>query len=197
LLAALKLFCEGSSEGTRLLLQFPGTPELLKEQLQDEEELSANTAVSAHWQNALDCLLDTSISHFGFAAGDVYGGIFQFQQHTSDRNLEHMSLERLREVASSLAVGLGGIEEPETSTRIFALFPVLRGRYVDGVDWKVDFKSAWVAKQFMDLLEAADDDEVRQQISFFKRLPETNDIAAYLVEPLIHRMLADTHSKDL
>ena len=104
---ALKLSYEGSSK-ERLLCQFPGTSELLEEQFQDKLPHSSP-------QDAVEYLLDAAIEHFGYAPGDVYEGIFQFQQHTSDHNLMHMSPERLQKFALTLAVELGSTEEPETS----------------------------------------------------------------------------------
>jgi len=65
------------------------------------------------------------------------------------------------------------------------------------IDWKVDFKSAWAAKQFMDLLESSDDDEVWRFISFYQRRPQTKTIAGHMFKPLAHRMLANTATQSL
>jgi len=63
------------------------------------------------------------------------------------------------------------------------------------VEFKVNFKPLWVAKKLIDLIEVLDDEDIRRQISFFRERPETNDIARYLFEPLVHRMLAGTAKK--
>ena len=105
-----------------------------------------------------------------------------------------MSLERLQGVAFTPAIELKSTKAPEISDRIFTLFPIPS---VDGVGWKVEFKAAWVAKQFTDFLEAADHDEICFQISCFRKLVETNGIARHPFEPLVRRMLVSTATQDI
>lgn len=185
------------------LSHFQDAFELLENRFQDDKQLWPQNALGPSSQDgpspclslreALEYLLDAAIERFGYAARDVYSGIFGFQQHINRHRILYTSPVQLQEVVSALSGELPCAGNSQISDRIVTLSTVYRGGYIGNVDWKIDFKSAWVAKQFTDTL--ADDDEVRRQISFFRKREAANGVVRYLFEPFVHRMLANPAKK--
>jgi len=160
-------------------------------------------ALLEHWfpddvpppAEALEYLLDATIERFGHTSRDVYSGIFLFKDVEERHDSGAVTLEDLRNTASSLVTRkLSAFQLQSVSHRFIALSPVFHE--LGDVDCGLEPKSDWVAKQFMDLLESADDNEVRRQIAYFRQIPQMNSVAGSLLEPLIHWMLADTSTGD-
>ena len=59
------------------------------------------------------------------------------------------------------------------------------------VRWNVDFKSDWVARNVIQNLAEAEDIEIRRQIDIFRRIPRAGKFVGRLLEPLVHRFIAN------
>ena len=137
---------------------FEATRKLLKDWFPAELPPSSQD-VSNQLAFTLELLLDTRIEFFGYAPCDVYSGILDFGAEMRRHNQDCFLLAGLQELARSLSKGgTTSFQVAATSHCLIAVYPL---PVSDGVDWKLDFKSTWVAKSFLDSLESADDSEVR------------------------------------
>jgi len=155
---------------------FPGVRAFLN-------DLQEDIAPSA--EEALDYLLEAAIDRFGYSPRDVFTAVFDFPSTTHQQTFR-ISFAELEVAVSALAIGR---VTPQLSHEILALSPVYPGLYLN-VEWKVEFKSDWVAKCVLEALGEAEDHEVGRQISFFKRFPEAKGLARYFLEPFAHRELS-------
>ena len=184
LLAALGDYISPSPIPGDTLDIFPGARELLEEHYSEEDSVQPSP------EDALDCLLDAAIDRFGYSARDVFGAVFNYSSMTKYHKVAFaIKYEDLHATVS--AVSKRESTDDSISNRIIALSPVDQGPLLVDVDWKVDFKSTWVAKSVIQNLGEAEDDEIRWQIRKLRRFPEGGAMAGYLLEPLAHRYIAE------
>ena len=182
LLAALHEVCGSSPILGDPLDVFPGARELLEEHHSEEDSVQPSP------EDALDYLLDAAIHRFGYSARDLFGAVFDYQWMTR----QHEVAFRIKYADLHAAVSaLIKQESPSDliSDRILALSPVDKGPLLC-VDWKVDFKSTWVARGVMQNSGETEDDEICRQIRMLRRIPEAGALAGRMLEPLAHRYIA-------
>ena len=174
-----------SSNSSDLIDPYPGVRVLL------EERYSEEGTVPPSPEDALEYLLDAAIDRFGYSARDVFGAVFNYSGMTRRHETAFVSLSQaqLQEAVSALVSNRSASHS--VSHRILTLRPVDQGP-LESVDWNVDFKSDWVARNVITTLGEAEDIEIRRQINFFRMIPEARGLAGRLLEPLAHRFIANS-----
>ena len=165
-----------------------GVRELLEEHYDEDDSVQPSP------EDAIDYLLDVAIDRFGYSARDVFGAVFDYPEMTQS----HKMAFNIRYADLSAAVFALSKQEGSSnliSNRILALSPVDQGPLLR-VRWEVDFKSSWVAKGVLRKLNEAEIQEIRQQIRFFRSIPEAGGLVGWMLEPFAHRYIASS-SKDL
>ena len=138
-------------------------------------------------------LVEAAIGYIGFAPRDAISDLDSLlTSHTLDSHT--VSLEQLQDYVHALITGSAPLSQKlklEPRHCIFALTPVA-GPWYQGVheaDWRVDFKSEWIAKQFVDMLDGEEEARISEQISHFLGGGVAIGVAGYLFEALVHRRL--------
>lgn len=158
LVALRKVYGQGSASNSYSPLEaYVGAPDLLREHYGKE-----GTAPPSP-EDALNYLLDASIERFGYAARDVFGGVFSYSLMTAYHDSAFVILNStdLRDAVFALAKNDGASHS--ISHKILALRPVNQGP-LEPIRWNVDFKSDWVARNVLKYLDEAEHDEIRRQI---------------------------------
>ena len=120
-------------------------------------------------------------------------GLFNFELAVKLHSLEGFSLAQLRGAATAVANLTFNAAKLDISHKIISMDPIFKRGYVGGLpDWKVNFKSTWIAKRFAAMLQVGDDQELRQLISLYRKSPLSNGMAGYLFEGFAHQKLANT-----
>ena len=177
--ALYKVYGSSSPDPSDPLDNYPGARELL------EERYSEEGAVLPSPEDAIDYLLDAAIHRFGYSARDVFSAVFNYPDMTGlHEDAFDLNYTDVRAAVPALS------KNHTVSHRILALTPVDQGPLVR-VYWDVDFKSDWVARNVVRKLSEAEDIEIRQQISFFRSIPGARGLAGRLLEPLVHRYIAN------
>jgi len=178
-----KVYKSSSLNPSDLLDVCPSAYALLEEYYSEEDSVQPSP------EDALDYLLDTAINRFGYSARDVFGAVFNYmamtRQHEIAFDIKYTELQAAVSALSKIRSASNSV-----SHRILALSPVDEGPLVS-VGWNVDFKSDWVARSVIRELGEAEDFEIRQQIRFFRSIPEARGLAGRLLEPLAHRYIAN------
>jgi hypothetical protein len=157
-----------------------------------EEHYSEEDSVQPSPEDALDYLLDAAIDHFGYSARDMFGAVFNYPLMTR-RHEKAFSIKYEDLYAAVFAISQEESSNDLISDWIFVLSPVDQGPLL-GVLWEVDFKSSWVAKHVIQNLGKAEDNEIRQQISILRSIPEAGALVGWMLEPLAHRYMTNTTS---
>jgi len=100
-----------------------------------------------------------------------------------------IAYEGLKTAVTSLAIN--GTADSKISHRIIALTPVYSGPFAEA-RWGVHFKSDWVARCIVKKLAAAERIALRQQINFFRRIPQAGTTVGWFLEPLALRDITET-----
>ena len=166
------------------LYAYPGARAVLEERYGEEDTLAPSP------EDALDCLLDAAIDHFGYSARDVFGAVFNYAEKTELHELAFdIKCSDLEEAVTALAKNrsLGD----SISHRLLTLHPVDRG-FLMPIGWNVDFKSDWIAKNVIQHLNEGEEAAIFRQFNFFQLIPGARGLAGRLLEPLAHRSIART-----
>lgn len=156
---------------------FPGARALLEERTKNSMSLSPDVAVAY--------LLEEAIEHFGYAARDVFHAVFDYtgiiKHHQAAFSVRYT---KLVETVSALATN--SIADHAISNLILALSPLPdnTGPFA-GVNWRVDFKSDWIARSVVMQLDEAESIAIRQEINLLDRIPEGREIARWFLEPIV------------
>jgi hypothetical protein len=179
-----KVYGNSSSNSSGPLNFYQGARELLEERYSEEDAMLPSP------EDALDYLLEAAIDRFGYSARDVFGAVFDYSAMTQRHEDAFVNLKYadLRDAVIALAKNQGA--SYSISHMVLALRPVDQGP-LKCVRWDVDFKSDWIARNVIRYLGEAEDTEIRQQISFLRKIPEVRGFAGRLLEPLVHRFIAN------
>ncbi|KAI0790012.1 hypothetical protein C8Q75DRAFT_763582 [Abortiporus biennis] len=150
----------------------------------DNEEFTPETAISA--------LMDESIYRFGYVARDVIGGIFRLESQI-ERHREaviEQNWESLHAIINSIRKN--HVDSPSSHLIIVQQpRPVPPSDMLNRVKWMVQFKSDWIAQEFLERLASAQEWEIRKQYIVFNDVPEAESMAGRLLEPLFHKILRE------
>jgi len=160
----------------------PGARELLKERCEP--------GMSFTPENAIICLLDAGIGHFGYSARDVYGAVFNYKSIIED-HMEAFDIQYPELLAAVTALAKNNSPKHKIANRILAISPVDGEPFVK-VKWRVNFKSNWIARSVLRKLGQVQDFEVRQRMSDLGRIPQANLMAGWFFEAIVHRTIAET-----
>ncbi|KAF8513262.1 hypothetical protein BU17DRAFT_68876 [Hysterangium stoloniferum] len=167
------------------LAGFPGAGRILQERY----PMTIEGPMSPSPEDALNALLDAAIEHFGYAARDVFHGIYHFDTMTEDLKpalqISHLVLQ---EIIAVLAPGYSVLNS-RVSHRILVMHPIPH-KYLDADDWTLNFKSDWIGRNMSKQLHIAEDINICQTINMFRKRPQTAALAGWYFEPLAHCRLA-------
>ncbi|KDR66585.1 hypothetical protein GALMADRAFT_80659 [Galerina marginata CBS 339.88] len=171
------------------LVGFTGARELLKA---SEFETGSISSPS----EAVACLLEASITRFGFSARDVFQGVFNHARLTQrHRNSCLMQFSRLEDAVRTLPNYLGA--GWYISLHVLALSPVQEAGAdapLADVDWEVDFKSEWVARSVLQWVEKLELDNsadvLRKRVRSLRKIEGARTLADRFLEPLVHCAIA-------
>ncbi|KAF8894344.1 hypothetical protein CPB84DRAFT_1293837 [Gymnopilus junonius] len=155
-----------SQDVEHLLDQFPGARALLKE---CKEKIKRAASPSSP-EDALQYLLEAAIDRFGYSASDVYRTVFDYDGTTQ---LHQRALYfNCKEFKDALwGVACNNKTDITICDRILALSLVYSVPFTR-VDWKVDFKSQWVASMTMKKLISTEKVDLAELIRFFRQMPQ-------------------------
>ena len=166
-----------------------GVVKLLKEHY-DEEDTTKRPSP----EDALNYLLDAAIGRFGYSARDVFNAVFNFSletlRHEEAFGLSYAGLKNL--IAKLTRESLSNdIDEISHRDRIVAISPKPNKQDpFSRVEWSVDFKSRWVARNIIQKLAAEEENAICEQIRFLRSIPDARGMAGKWLEPLAHRRIA-------
>lgn len=171
-----------SADLTSSLKKFPGAGAILKKCYEGEEEDSISLQSA---KDALHALLDAAIERFGYAARDVFQGVFHPNSwwHEPTFSLDYESLERM---IFALTTG----SETHASHEILVVCPVSKTTGYSSDSWQLNFKSDWVAKSVLKQLQAAEYIDIRKKINYLRTFPRIGAVAEWYFVPLAHRELS-------
>jgi len=161
---------------------FPGARELLKKRSEDGVSLTPS--------DALDYLLEAATDRFGHSARDVFDAVFNYKSITR-RHERAFKIDYAELLAAVTALATNTTSNSEISNRILALSPDDEEPFVS-VNWKVDFKSDWVARSVIKQLDNAQDLAVCQQLDILNHIPQAKSMAGWFLAPAVHRAITET-----
>ena len=136
---------------------------------------------------ALEVLVSNAIEEFGFAARDVYGGVFKLPKtqarHVAEIN--SVSYSKLRDLVEAFSRERG---LDTFSHHVVAVKP--HYRTLDDDRWEIHFKSTRIARRVMELMRFKEDDRIRDMYTLFREIPESSSLAGLFFELIAHRVLS-------
>ncbi|KAF8896861.1 hypothetical protein CPB84DRAFT_1748153 [Gymnopilus junonius] len=171
----------------------PGIPAIIEEARED--------GVISSWEGALEHLLDVITAQLGFAARDVFEGMFEYQHTIEGHNYAcRTTYEELTAIINSLARHVSVLNVDElTRSRVIGVYPgpvviknvALEEQLATSVGWKWGFKSEWIAKTVIKQLDEAQKIVITKAIGFLRNVPDGGIMAGRFFEPLAHRHICD------
>jgi len=140
-------------------------------------------------KNAFEVLVCNATEEFGFAARDVYGGVFELPQtkarHTAEINRVRYS--KLRDL---------GVFSHRRGLDTFSHHVVaVKPHYCTlGYDrWEIHFKSTRIARRVVELMRLREDDRIRDMYALLREVSESSCMAGPFFESIAHRVLSDKY----
>jgi len=116
---------------------------------------------------ALEILVRNATKEFGFAPRDVYNGVLLLPK---TRWWHAKAMDKLK----------------------YPMYPVPSPVDDDDDDsWEINFKSARIAKELVELMWLGEDKHFWETYDLFRKAPESSNLAGWVFEAIVHRMLSD------
>lgn len=177
LLDALRKAHLGPPEhGSDPLREFPGARAILQDRAAD--------FVSPSLKNSLGFLLDEAICLFGFSPGDVYNAVFDHQCAVQGQAFSKIGIRHLM----NAIIGFPTYWNTNyiASDYFLAISPVYPAEGLWMVTWTVDFKSDWVARNFIQKLTETEDESIWREVGLLQRNPHAQALVGRFPEPVFH-----------